>query len=272
MAYFKSDMDGLAKEREFLDDRMKRAPYPRVKLEIGFTTVRILPAYDESGRWYYRYGMHFGLPIDNVRKTWPCIAATDAPESCMFCECSDDYRNKAPELYSQFKAKTRTLFNAYVVGDEAAGGKVLECGPSISRDIIDLAERETDPTDPEDGFAFIIEKRSTGPNARDIEYKVSAERSNTPIPEAAWDTLDNLHPLAELIEYPTYEEQLAILEGNAEAQAPDDRQLVEAPETRQIRGATDEAPPAREEATAEPKESVEDTRKRLRERLRGSRS
>ncbi len=280
MTYFKSDMDGLAKEREFLDDRMKRAPYPRIKLENGFTTIRVLPAYDESGRWYYRYGMHFGLPIENARKTWPCVASTDTPETCLFCERVDDYRNTAPELYSQFKAKTRTLFNAYVVGDEVSGCKVLEVGPSISRDIIDIAERENDPTDPEDGFGFIIEKRSTGPNARDVEYKVSAERGNSPIPEAAWELLDNLHPLGELIQYPAYEEQLAILEDNADAQAqaPADRLqpgAAESPETRQLRGATDEAPPARgEKAPEEPKEpteSVDETRARLRERLRGSR-
>lgn len=272
MSYYPANLDQLEDELGWLDDRLSGFGYERLDLDFGDTRVRVLPAYGEHGRWWFRYGMHFNLPVEGPRRAFPCPRLRgDIQDECLFCDAIKPYRQTAPDLYNSHRSRLRYMFNAINLDNLGAGVQVLEVGPAVGKDILEWANRYGDPTDPEDGYNFTIQKKQVGPQKINVEYKVVPDRTTSPLPEGALELLDNLYDLENLVEFPSAEEQRRILEDTSDALqgGRESRPLIEEDEDASAGRPLIDRTSVEETEQEDP--DVEETRRRLRERLRQKR-
>jgi hypothetical protein len=79
--------------------------------------------------------------------------------------------------------------------------------------IMTAAETLGDPTDPETGWAIKFTKKSTGPNAFNIEYELlQLKLKPTPLTAEQKEILKDMKPIEELVPRQTPEQQKAFIE------------------------------------------------------------
>ena len=235
--YFEANMN-LDEELSFLQDYTNQGDIPRIKLEFGDLEVRFGPAFNEGGEWFHLYATHWDLPIEGEKTTFRCAQTQAEPEECLFCTAAEVYRDSNPELFKRWKAKPRYDFNAVVVGEEDEGFKILSLPPSAAMDLLDAcnksAKRGVNPTDPEDGYSFIVTKNKTGPKAYNVDYSFWANPMEGG-PLSDWSILDTLIDLANIFPAPTLQKQRELLqiEGGGDANE-EQKQLPEGDEEEEV--------------------------------------
>jgi len=134
---------------------------------------------------------------------------------CLFCTAAEVYRDTNPDLFKRWRAKPRYDFNAYVLGEDDEGFKILSLPPSAAKDLLDACNKSTqrgvNPTDPEDGYSFIITKSKTGPQAYNVDYSFWANPMEAG-PMSDWAILDTLIDLANIFPAPTLAKQKELLQ------------------------------------------------------------
>ena len=98
---------------------------------------------------------------------------------------------------------------------------------------MDLAKDIGDPTNPVTGWDLIFDKKKTGPNRFNIEYKLKDRAIEVrALTEEELEIIKDIKPIDELIPRPTPEEQLAFiksawLEGEKEEENANDDATAE---------------------------------------------
>lgn len=158
-----------------------------VKLEVGDTIVRILPA--PAGQMPFRVtSLHYidavpGLDkkivfaCPRVEEKKPCLACTEADRLL-------STGNPLDRASSKRISGTLTVYaNALDRSMPDAGPKILSMGSTIWKKLKAIRQNPRaggDFTDPGDGgFDIIISREGTGP--RDTRYEVSTDRNNSPL-------------------------------------------------------------------------------------------
>ncbi len=105
---------------------------------------------------------------------------------------------------------------AYVIqGIDVSTGKLVlvNLKKKLMGNILDLAKELGDPTDPENGWNIVFEKKKTGPLPINVEYKLKErEIKNSPIPEEYKEIIAELKDMEEIMPRPTPTQQKEFLE------------------------------------------------------------
>lgn len=216
--FHKAVFDDLDEELGLLDEMSQRGDVPWLRLEFGEHNIRILPAFNESGRWFRRYGQYFEVPIGGKKLTYTAPSLESPPEPDLLAQYLESIKDTDRDKYYQYRASVRFDFNVAFLdedgnvleGDDGAPKVgVLSLPPSAARPILEAAKRHGDPTDPEDGYNFMIRKKKTGPKQWDVDYTVMPDRDNTPLSD--WGILEHITDLEEIRNVPSLEEQKEML-------------------------------------------------------------
>lgn len=91
--------------------------------------------------------------------------------------------------------------------------KLLNLKKKLTAQILDMAKELGDPTDPENGWNVIFEKKKTGPLPINVEYKLKErELKNSPLTEEMRAALEEMKPMDEIMPRPTADQQKEFLE------------------------------------------------------------
>lgn len=91
--------------------------------------------------------------------------------------------------------------------------KLLNLKKKLTGQILDLAKELGDPTDPENGWNVIFEKKKTGPLPINVEYKLKErEIKNSPLTPEMQEAIAELKPMDEVMPRPTADQQKEFLE------------------------------------------------------------
>jgi hypothetical protein len=90
---------------------------------------------------------------------------------------------------------------------------LLNLKKKLTGQILDLAKELGDPTDPENGWNIIFEKKKTGPLPLNVEYKLKErEIKNSPLTDEQREIVAELKSMDEILPRPTPEQQKEFLE------------------------------------------------------------
>lgn len=127
-----------------------------------------------------------------------------------------------PEMVEHFQAiprkEVRCAWGYCVQVIDRADGKlkVLNLKKKMFEAIKSIAKDLGDPTDADEGYDIIVERRKTGPHEYNVEYEVKQIRmmkeKGKPMPESDRDILSSLRSIEDLIPRQTAADQKAALE------------------------------------------------------------
>ena len=220
-----------------------------LNLKDGRNVVRILPPRMDSDMFYEEVWVHFGVGKNAQNKNGTmvvCPKTKDENEPCPVCELADELRKlskKREDSYDKqarsVRRKKRVYYNAISrdedlsvyekneegkwinteTGEEESPVKVLGTGIGIFKDILSLIvdPEYGDITDPEEGLDLIITK--TGSGQFNTKYDVKTVRKESPIGFDKWE--ECLHDLSQLAKPRSYDEILALMQGEESEQGED---------------------------------------------------
>lgn len=186
------------------------------KAKEGKNTIRILPPWNEEGKFYFIGKLHYGISSSNL--PIPCREAIG--KTCPICEAIKNIKDR--DIARKLSQRTRVYMNVIDRAKPAQGVKVLGCTPKQMKQLRGYLEDSDfgDITDPEDGRDVIIEKdSSTTPNTYDIRVRPKS----SPIDYDEWEA--ELHKLDEIQEFPPIEEYKRMakrLKGDEEEEEEDE--------------------------------------------------
>ena len=199
----------------------------RWKPHTGQNAVRFLPPMMGKKSPFAVQYQHWITTPDGQRRPMNC-ARMMMKQRCACCEKMDSLQrtgNAADFDAAQgWKPKLSVSANLIDRLDESKGVQVYSFGKSVLDQLVSIRKDTRgggDFTDPEDGFDILIDRRG---EALKTEYTVRAARDTTPLHDdstiaAGW--LDNQYDLDRYLTVPSYDEQLALLGGEAPRQARD---------------------------------------------------
>jgi hypothetical protein len=220
-----------------------------LNLKDGRNVVRILPPREGSDVFYEEVWVHYGVGKNAQNKNGTmvvCPKTQDENTPCPVCELADELRKlskKREDSYDKqsrsFRRKKRVYYNAISrdedlsvyekneegkwinteTGEEESPVKVLGTGIGIFKDILSLIvdPEYGDITDPEEGLDLIITK--TGSGQFNTKYDVKTVRKESPIGFDEWE--ECLHDLSQLAKPRSYDEILALMQGEESEQGED---------------------------------------------------
>lgn len=220
-----------------------------LNLKDGRNVVRILPPRKDSEMFYEEVWVHYGVGKNDQNKNGTmvvCPKTQDENAPCPVCELADEFRKlskKKDDSYDKqsrsIRRKKRVYYNAISrdedlsvyekneegkwinteTGEEESPVKVLGTGIGIFKDILSLIvdPEYGDITDPEEGLDLIITK--TGSGQFNTKYDVKTVRKESPIGFDEWE--ECLHDLSQLTKSKSYDEILALMQGEESEQEED---------------------------------------------------
>jgi hypothetical protein len=274
----KLNIDKLRERLEQLNNsgsnRGNGAGFNFLNLKDGRNVIRILPPREGADMFFEEVWVHYGVGKNAQNKNGTmvvCPKTHDENAPCPVCELADELKKlskKRDDSYDKqsrsIRRKKRVYYNAISrdedlsvyekneegkwinteTGEEESPVKVLGTGIGILKDIISLIvdPEYGDITDPEEGLDLIITK--TGSGQFNTKYDVKTVRKESPIGFDAWE--ECLHDLSQLAKAKSYDEILAIMqgeepEGEDEGDNEDEEPENEEPKQPEPDPATDDA-------------------------------
>lgn len=193
----------------------------RWKPHTGKNAVRFLPPMVGKKSPFAIQYQHWITNAEGKRVPMNC-ARMMLKQRCACCDKMDALQrtgNAADfDAAQQWKPKLSVSANVIDRDDESKGVQVYSFGKMVLDQLVAIrkdARGGGDFTDPEDGFDILIDKTGEGMKT---EYSVRAARDTTPLHDdqaiaAGW--LDNQYDLDRYLTVPSYDDQLAVLGGEA---------------------------------------------------------
>lgn len=196
----------------------------RWKPRSGSNALRFLPPMAGKKSPFAIQYQHW-VTVEGQRKPMNC-ARMMTKQRCAACEKMDlllKTGNAADFDTAQKDWKPKLSVSANVVDrdNESSGVAVYSFGKSVLDQLVKIrkdARGGGDFTDPEDGFDILIDKSGEGMKT---EYSVRAARDTTPLhddPAIAAGWLDNQYDLDRYMTVPSWDDQIAMLGGEAPRQ------------------------------------------------------
>ena len=137
------------------------------------------------------------------------------PIECLsFNRDTEEFDNVEKDWFKHYFPEERCVWS-YLVQCLDKDNKLLMFGlkKKLFDQIMTAAETLGDPTDPETGWAIKFTKKSTGPNAFNIEYELlQLKLKPTPLTAEQKEILKDMKPIEELVPRQTPEQQKAFIE------------------------------------------------------------
>jgi hypothetical protein len=120
--------------------------------------------------------------------------------------------NHVPEFYPDLKSSWGYAMQCIAL--DSCELRILNLKKKLMDQILSLAgDLALDPTDPENGFDVVFEKKKTGPLPINVEYSVKALKSKPrALSEKELELIKDLKSMDEILPRPTAEAQLALLQ------------------------------------------------------------
>lgn len=173
-----------------------------IKLELGKNRFRLVgeirPRYA-----YWKELKNNSIPVE-------CLSFDPQQEKFTNIE-TDWFRHYFPE------AKCVWSYVAQVIDPKDQTLKLCGLKKKLWDQILDAAKSLGDPTDVENGWDIIVDKKKTGAAKFNIEYSLQAiecSREKAPIPANLRHLLEKVKPIDELVPRPSAEDQKLFIEKN----------------------------------------------------------
>lgn len=177
LVQYKTDEQALKQEHERSKGNFAR------NLANGRTTLRIMPAYSEKGKWFHRVVEHF---INSKQRSIVCCE--DKYGRCPICEeCARLDASGDEAGAKNFKPTSKFLVNAIILQDPSNkitakdGVKVIRIGTHVKKALVDLdldfAGGYGGIVAYDDGFNINIDREGAGLKT-DYKVKVIPTRTN----------------------------------------------------------------------------------------------
>lgn len=193
----------------------------RWKPKAGQNVIRFLPPMEGKTSPFVVTYQHWVTTPDGSRRPLNC-ARMMAKARCAACEKMEALQktgNAADyDAANGWKSKLNVMANIIDREDEAKGVQIYSFGKTVLDKLVAIrkdARAGGDFTDTEDGFDIILSKKGEGMKT---EYDAMASRNSTPLsddPEQAGLWLDGQYDLDRYKSVPSYDEQLALIGGDA---------------------------------------------------------
>jgi hypothetical protein len=151
---------------------------------------------------------------------WKELNNNSIPVECLsFDPVQEKFTNVETDWFKHYFPDAKCVWSYVVQVIDPKDGKLKLCGlkKKLWDQVLDAAQSLGDPTDPENGWDIIVDKKKTGTQRFNVEYSLQAIECSTkkaPIPEEFKALLDQVKPIDELVTRPTAEEQKAFIEKN----------------------------------------------------------
>lgn len=177
-------------------NRQKTAKPPE-----GRSKWRILPGWrkdKEDSTFFHDFGQHFIKGMDNqLKAVYVCVDKTYG-KPCKICEAirqgvmssSDD---DVVKVLKDANAASRILLNAIHVDGESQDPQILEVGPKVFSEIINIIQEWGNILDLDTGKDIVIERTGKGLNTK---YSVQVAAKSAPVPASV---MGKLHDLDEYV-------------------------------------------------------------------------
>lgn len=195
-----------------------------IKMDFGINKMRLV------GDLRPRYAYWKKLKENNI----PVECLSFDPEKEKFTNVEKDwFKHYFPK--DDYGKDTQCTWSYVIQVIDLKDGKLKLCGlkKKLFDQIRDLAKDLGDPTDIENGWDIIFEKKQTGSQKFNVEYKLKErEIDNRALTDDEKETIKEMKPIDEIIERPTAEEQRKFIEtawfGTEEETNTDDDAAIEA--------------------------------------------
>ena len=208
----------IDKYKKFHEKRIQGRDPKFIRLEDGDNKLRLLPATEEDGMFFFEYFQHY---IDGQYIV--CPKRTESINTaCPICDyVSKLYATKREDdrqLAGEIRSKVKYLYNAIDRNKEDEGVKILQTGIKLFEVLID---KVCDPdigdiTNIKEGFDIIIKKKQQAgfPNydGSDVARKPSLLSDNI---EKIKEWMGSRYDLSKEVEVLTKDELKAILDGDS---------------------------------------------------------
>lgn len=199
----------------------------RWKPQTGQNAVRFLPPMVGKKSPFSVQYQHWITNAEGKRVPMNC-ARMMAKQPCACCEKMDRLQKtgNAADFDAAELLKPKLSVSANLIDRDnmLKGVQVYSFGKSVLDQLVKIRKDPRgggDFTDPDDGFDILIDKSGSGMKT---EYRVTAARDTTPLhddPEGAAEWLNHQFDLDRYLTVPSYDEQLAMLGGEAPRQSRD---------------------------------------------------
>ena len=178
-----------------------------VKVKEGKTTVRVLPAIGEDGKFWADLGLHW-IKADIKSKPVAVVGCAEKvhDQPCVVCnaivkslsECVD---SQSEELIKSWRSKKTAILNVIIRdgADKSESVQMLEVTATVMDNILNLVDIHADEgifaLDAATGIDFVIERRG---KMLDTEYTVAAKPGTSPPVTKA--QMEGRHDLMSVIE------------------------------------------------------------------------
>ena len=153
---------------------------------------------------------------------WKKLGNNNIPVECLaFDRNKERFLNTEKDWFKHYFPKNdkgedmRCVWSYAIQVIDLRDGKLKMCGlkKKLFDQIKELADKHLgDPTDPDEGWDVVFEKKKTGPHAFNVEYTLDQLSSKKrALTEAERAELEKVKPIDELIPRPTADEQLAFI-------------------------------------------------------------
>ena len=191
-------------EAQKYQDRLMKGDW--WKPRDGRNHLRIMPPWAaDVKKFWYEWFLHWQVGARNA--VTPCLLKHGG-DRCAVCE--ENARAPDSELAKTMKRENRAWINIVDLENTHNGVQYCGVGVTFMRGILSWENNPDygDITHPEQGFDLWVEKFTSSP-----WYTVQAAREPTPLADMTW--LEELKDLSQIFSLYTYDQQLALLRGEA---------------------------------------------------------
>lgn len=196
----------------------KKSGLEYIKLEFGVNKFRMVG--DLLPRYAY----------------WKDLKGNSIPVECLsFSREKEEFDNQEKDWFKEYFPAAKCVWSYVIPVIDPKDNTLKLCGLKKKLfDQIQTASRKLgDPTDIENGWDVIVDKKKTGPNRFNVEYELlQLELEKRALTDEERELLVDLKPIDEIIRRPTPEEQKAFItqawlmpaeeETNTDAEAVDE--------------------------------------------------
>lgn len=148
---------------------------------------------------------------------WKKLKTNSIPVECLsFDPKEEKFTNTEKDWFRHYFPEDKCVWS-YVVQVIDSNNELKLCGlkKKLFEQIQNSAKKLGDPTDPEEGWPIIFEKKRTGSHAFNVEYILdpfACAEGKGPLTDAQKVAFEKVKPIDELITRPTPEDQKAFIE------------------------------------------------------------
>lgn len=147
---------------------------------------------------------------------WKKLKTNSIPVECLsFNRKKEEFDNLEKDWFRHYFPDVKCVWSYVIQVIDLRDGKLKLCGlkKKLFDQIQTAANKLGDPTDIEEGWDILVEKKKTGPAQFNVEYVLlQLELEKRPLTEKERETIAEIKPIDEIVKRQTADEQKAFIE------------------------------------------------------------